>query len=65
MYAFGEGVPKDLVSAHKWANLAASSGDSSARNYLARLERDMSNEQRAEAEKLAREWFEAHRVEKQ
>jgi TPR repeat protein len=65
MHAAGTGAPKDLVIAHKWANLAASSGEKGAHEYLASLERNMTEEQRAEAEKLAREWFEAHRVEKE
>ena len=65
MYYKGEGVPKNLVQAHMWKNLAAASGEESARGNLTILERDMTEEQRAEAEKLAREWFEAHLGEKQ
>jgi hypothetical protein len=64
-YYKGEGVPKDLVQAHMWKNLAAASGNESARTDLTILEGNMTEEQRAEAEKLAREWFEAHRVEKE
>jgi TPR repeat protein len=65
MYEHGEGVPKDLVQAHKWVSLAASSGRPKAREVLTRMERDMTKKQQAEADKLAREWYEAHRHEKQ
>jgi TPR repeat protein len=58
MYANGRGVIKDPVEAHKWFNVAGASGDEDARENLAILEKDMTREQKAEATKLAREFFE-------
>ena len=50
----------DLVVAHKWFNLAAARGNSSALNYRVEVAREMSFEQIAEAQKLAREWLQTH-----
>lgn len=63
-YHDGEGVPKDLVRAHMWFNLAAASGEDGASDNRRKAESQMTKEQVAEAEKLAREWHEAHRGEK-
>jgi TPR repeat protein len=57
-YERGRGVPQDYVLAHKWQNLAASQGHENAirdRNIVATK---MTPAQIAEAQKLAREWFE-------
>jgi TPR repeat protein len=64
MYYHGDGVPKDLVQAHMWSNLAGSSGDERARENRQEAESQMTKEQVAEAEKLARKWYEAHRGER-
>jgi TPR repeat protein len=61
MYVQGQGVPKDYVQAHMWFNLAASqfTGDmfhnttAAARDSLAA---DMTPEQIAKAQQLARDW---------
>ncbi len=60
LYATGRDVAADLVVAHKWFNLAAARGNSSALNYRVELAREMSSEQIAEAQKLAREWLQTH-----
>ena len=60
MYADGEGVPEDDVLAYMWYNLAAAQGDEIAQSNKGRLERQMTREQIAEAQRLSREWLEAH-----
>jgi TPR repeat protein len=60
LYATGLDVDADLVTAHKWFNLAAARGNASALTYRVELAQEMSAEQVAEAQKLAREWLQAH-----
>jgi uncharacterized protein len=60
LYATGRDVEADLVVAHKWFNLAAARGNASALTYRVELAQEMSAEQVAEAQKLAREWLQAH-----
>jgi len=60
LYATGRDVAADLVVAHKWFNLSASRGNPAARGYRIELAREMSSEQVAEAQKLAREWIQAN-----
>ena len=60
MHAEGQGVIQDYIHAHKWWNIAASQG-----NKTAAKNRDVASElmtaaQIAEAQKLAREWVNAH-----
>ena len=67
MYKDGTGVDKDIVKAHKWMNLAASTPESPvASEYIAfakearkELESVMSPEQLKDAQKLAAEWLAA------
>jgi TPR repeat protein len=59
-YLNGWGVPKDYVLAHMWWNLAAAQGDEEAvknRDIAAGM---MTPAQIAKAQRLAREWLEAH-----
>jgi len=56
MYDDGEGVPKDKVQAYKWFSLAAMNGDKPAPMLRSLLAKEMTPEQIAEAEKLAKEW---------
>jgi TPR repeat protein len=51
----------DLVIAHKWFNLAAMQGNIEARAYRAELAKEMSPEEIAEAQRLAREYLSTHR----
>ncbi|OYD52735.1 hypothetical protein CGK74_16495 [Thauera propionica] len=52
-YATGKGIPRNYVLAYKWASLAAASGDELARNLMDSLEQQMSNEDIADAQRLA------------
>ncbi len=60
MYTNGDGVPEDLVYAYMWFNLSAAQGDETARNHKDIIEQRMTREQIAEAQRLSREWIEAH-----
>jgi TPR repeat protein len=60
LYATGRDVTADLVVAHKWFNLAAARGNQSALARRIELAREMSTDQIAEAQKLAREWLQTH-----
>lgn len=61
MYFQGdEGVPKDLVQAHKWFNIASTSDDESAKRYRSFVEEIMDPEQIEEAQRLASEWVAEH-----
>ena len=51
----------DLVAAHKWFNLAAMMGNLEARTYRAELAREMTPDEVAEAQRLAREYLSANR----
>jgi S1-C subfamily serine protease len=56
MYAKGQGVPQDYVEAYKWYNLAAAQGLSDAIDNRDEIASDMTPEQIAEAQQLAREF---------
>lgn len=56
-YSTGQGVAVDYVAAHKWFNLAAMKGVDEARVWRAQLSREMSANQIAEAQRLARDWM--------
>lgn len=51
----------DLIAAHKWFNLAAMLGNPEARAYRAELAREMTPDEIAEAQRLAREFLAGHR----
>ena len=55
-YVRGLGIPQDYVEAHMWLNLAAARGDPQAPAERDALAGDMTAEQRAEAQRQAREW---------
>ncbi|MCG8493537.1 MAG: hypothetical protein MI743_18095 [Sneathiellales bacterium] len=59
-YSTGDGVPMDLVTAHKWFNLAAMNGVIEARELRAEISQDMSAAEIAAAQKMAREWYLSH-----
>ena len=60
MYAQGFGVPEDIVLAYMWSNLAAAQGNEGAQENKDRIEQQMTREQIGEAQRLSREWIEAH-----
>jgi uncharacterized protein len=53
-------VAIDLVSAHKWFNLAAIRGNAEAKRYRMEIAREMSKREIAEAQRRAREWLARH-----
>lgn len=57
----GEAGAFDLITAHKWFNLAAMQGNLEAREYRAELANEMSPEEIAEAQRQAREYLTARR----
>ena len=57
MYSTGHGVDVDLVTAHKWFNLAAMKGSDAARSCRAELAVEMTPAEIAEAQRQAREWL--------
>ncbi|MEG6509736.1 sel1 repeat family protein [Methyloligella sp. 2.7D] len=59
-YSTGRDVETDLVTAHKWFNLAAVRGNDTAKTYRVELAQQMSADQIAEAQRQAREWLSTH-----
>ena len=57
MYANGEGVAKDDAEAYKWLLLASAKGDVNARSGVAYIEKFLTPNQRAEGQRLAREFM--------
>lgn len=51
------GMPLDLVQAHKWFNLAAIQGSSEGQYCRAEIAREMSRADIAEAQRQARAWL--------
>jgi len=60
MHCAGREVALDLVSAHKWFNLAAMRGNDDAKLYRMEVAREMSRAEIAEAQRQAREWLTQH-----
>ena len=60
MYADGRGVPEDSVQAYAWFNIAAAQGDDSAEHGKKLIAESMTREQRARAQELARQYWEAY-----
>jgi TPR repeat protein len=58
MYARGEGVPKDYVTAYAWWNIAAASGQEKAIANRSRVEQQMTPSQIAEGQRLSTEIYE-------
>jgi TPR repeat protein len=59
-YAIGRGVAADLVTAHKWFNIAAARGNRDALSYRRELSVEMTPAEIAEAQRQAREWMRTH-----
>ena len=59
MYSSGRSVPTDLVSAHKWFNLAAMRGNQEAVRYRREIAAEMSETEIAAAQRAARDWLKA------
>jgi TPR repeat protein len=57
MYSVGRDVPVDLISAHKWFNLAAVKGNSEAIRLRREVADQMSEGEIAAAQRAARNWL--------
>jgi TPR repeat protein len=57
MYSTGRSVPVDLVSAHKWFNIAASKGCADATRLRREIAAEMSDSEIGRAQLAAREWL--------
>ena len=55
----GQGVTQNYVQAHKWWNISAADGNEQARKNRDIVQNEMTKEQVAEAQQLARQWMEA------
>jgi TPR repeat protein len=58
--AVGEEGGIDLITAHKWFNLAAMMGNLEARQHRAEVAIEMSADEIAQAQRLAREYLRLH-----
>lgn len=56
-YSTGQGVPLNLIEAHKWFNLAALKGNMPAREWRTNVAQEMTADQIAEAQRQARAWL--------
>lgn len=60
MYSTGRSVPTDLVSAHKWFNIAAMHGNSDAIRLRREIADQLSESEIAAAQRAARDWVTRH-----
>jgi len=60
IYATGRGGFSDLVSAHKWFNIAAFRGHAEAKRRRAEIALEMNRDDIAAAQRAARDWITSH-----
>lgn len=60
MYSTGRSVPVDLITAHKWFNIAATRGNRDAVRLRREIAGEMSEDQIASAQRAARDWLTRH-----
>ena len=60
MYSTGRSMPSDMVSAHKWFNIAAMSGYRDAALLRHEIAAEMSETEIAAAQRAARTWLTRH-----
>lgn len=60
MYSTGEAGPADMVTAHKWFNIAAMRGSREAVQHRCDIAREMSSADIAAAQRAARVWLTRH-----
>jgi len=60
MYSAGHSVPVDLVSAHKWFNLASMKGHGEAARMRREIAAEMKDAEIGQAQRAARDWLKAH-----
>ena len=62
MYASGREVAVDLVTAHKWFNIAAMKGHAEAARMSREVAVEMNDAEIGQAQRAARDWLKAHPV---
>ena len=60
MYSSGRDMPVDLVSAHKWFNIAATKGHAEAAQLRREIAAEMSDSEIGQAQRAARDWLKAN-----
>jgi TPR repeat protein len=60
MCAAGRSVPTDLVSAHKWFNIAAMKGHADAARMRREIAAEMADAEIGQAQRAARDWLKSH-----
>jgi TPR repeat protein len=60
MHASGRDVPVDLITAHKWFNIAATKGHAEAIQLRREIAAEMSDAQIGQAQRAARDWLKAN-----
>ena len=60
LYATGRNGEPDIITAHKWFNIAAHRGFGPAKARREELAAEMSRDQIAAAQRAAREWLSVH-----
>ena len=60
MHASGREVPVDLVTAHKWFNIAAMKGHAEAALLRREVAAEMKDAEIGQAPRAARDWLKAH-----
>jgi TPR repeat protein len=60
MHSSGREVPVDLVTAHKWFNLAAMKGHAEAASLRREVAAEMKDAEIGQAQRAARDWLKAH-----
>ena len=60
VHSSGRGGPTDLVTAHKWFNLAAMKGNAEAVRLRREIAAEMSDSEIGQAQRAARDWLKSH-----
>lgn len=60
LYSTGRSMPTDMVSAHKWFNIAAMNGCKEAAVLRHEIAAELSEAEIAEAQRAARAWLTRH-----
>jgi GrpB-like predicted nucleotidyltransferase (UPF0157 family) len=60
MYSSGHEVPVDLVTAHKWFNIAAMKGHAEAAQLRREIAAEMKDAEIGQAQRAARDWLKSH-----
>ena len=60
MHSSGREVPVDLITAHKWFNIAAMKGHADAARLRRGVAAEMKDAESGQAQRAARDWLKAH-----